>query len=86
MDDQTRNALVARLSEARERESTLGRRLLVHVSDIMRKGEQLPRTAPDALLPQAIVEMTAKGIGMTVIVDANDRILGIFTGELARGF
>ena len=63
----------------------LGRKLLVHVADIMRKGEQLPRTAPDALLPQAIVEMTAKGIGMTVIVDANDRILGIFTdGDLRR--
>jgi arabinose-5-phosphate isomerase len=63
----------------------LGRRLLVHVSDIMRKGDQLPRNAPDALLPEAIVEMTAKVIGMTAIVDKDDRLLGIFTdGDLRR--
>jgi len=63
----------------------LGRRLLVHVADIMRKGERLPRTSPDALLPQAIVEMTAKGIGMTIVVDAGDKLLGIFTdGDLRR--
>src|SRR6202162_4741646 len=58
---------------------SLGRRLLVHVSDIMRKGEQLPRNSPDTLLPDAIVEMTKKGIGMTCIVDAGDKLLGIFT-------
>ena len=63
----------------------LGRRLLVHVSDIMRKGAQLPRTAPDALLPEAIVEMSKKGIGMTAIVDERDRLMGIFTdGDLRR--
>ena len=63
----------------------LGRRLLVHVADIMRKGEQLPRNAPDAMLPEAIVEMTKKGIGMTCIVDAGDKLLGIFTdGDLRR--
>jgi arabinose-5-phosphate isomerase len=63
----------------------LGRKLLVHVADIMRKGAQLPRTAPDALLPEAIIEMTAKGIGMTCVVDADDRLLGIFTdGDLRR--
>jgi arabinose-5-phosphate isomerase len=63
----------------------LGRRLLVHVADIMRKGDRLPRTAPGALLPQAIVEMTAKGIGMTIVVDADDKVLGIFTdGDLRR--
>ena len=64
---------------------TLGRRLLVHVADVMRKGEQLPRNAPDALLPEALVEMSRKGIGMTCIVDADDRLLGIFTdGDLRR--
>jgi arabinose-5-phosphate isomerase len=64
---------------------SLGRRLLVHVSDIMRKGEQLPRNSPDTLLPDAIVEMTKKGIGMTCIVDAGDKLLGIFTdGDLRR--
>ncbi|HYC35708.1 MAG TPA: KpsF/GutQ family sugar-phosphate isomerase [Usitatibacter sp.] len=64
---------------------SLGRRLLVHVGDIMRKGEQLPRTAPDALLPEAIMEMTKKQIGMTAVVDKDDRLLGIFTdGDLRR--
>ena len=64
----------------------LGRKLLVHVSDIMRKGDQLPRNRPDdTLLPQAILEMTAKGIGMTAVVDADDKLLGIFTdGDLRR--
>jgi arabinose-5-phosphate isomerase len=64
---------------------SLGRRLLVHVSDIMRKGEQLPKNSPDTLLPEAIIEMSAKGIGMTTIVDADDKVLGIFTdGDLRR--
>jgi arabinose-5-phosphate isomerase len=64
---------------------SLGRRLLVHVGDIMRKGEQLPKNSPDALLPEAIVEMSKKGIGMTAIVDDDDRLLGIFTdGDLRR--
>ena len=63
----------------------LGRRLLVHVSDIMRKGDRLPRTALQALLPEAIVEISRKGIGMTAIVDDEDRLLGIFTdGDLRR--
>jgi arabinose-5-phosphate isomerase len=63
----------------------LGRKLLVHVADIMRKGEQLPRNGPDALLPDAILEMSAKGIGMTAIVDAGGKLLGIFTdGDLRR--
>ena len=64
----------------------LGRRLLVHVSDIMRKGDQLPRNRPDdLLLPNALDEMSRKGIGMTCIVDADDRLLGIFTdGDLRR--
>ena len=64
---------------------TLGRRLLVHVSDIMRKGDGLPRNGPDTLLPAAILEMSAKGIGMTTVVDGEDRLLGIFTdGDLRR--
>jgi arabinose-5-phosphate isomerase len=64
---------------------SLGRRLLVHVRDIMRKGEQLPKNSPDTLLPEAIIEMSNKGIGMTAIVDRDDRLLGIFTdGDLRR--
>jgi len=64
----------------------LGRKLLVHVSDIMRKGDQLPRNAPgDPLLPNALDEMSKKGIGMTCVVDADDRLLGIYTdGDLRR--
>jgi len=64
----------------------LGRKLLVHVSDIMRKGAQLPKNRPeDTLLPQAILEMTNKGIGMTAVVDADEKLLGIFTdGDLRR--
>ena len=64
----------------------LGRRLLVHVSDIMRKGDQLPRSAvSDPVLPDALDEMSRKGIGMTCVVDADDRLLGIFTdGDLRR--
>ncbi len=64
---------------------TLGRRLLVHVSDIMRKGEQLPKNSPGTMLPQVILEMSRKGIGMTCIVDTDDRLLGIYTdGDLRR--
>jgi arabinose-5-phosphate isomerase len=64
----------------------LGRRLLVHVADIMRKGDQLPRSRPDdLLLPTALDEMSKKGIGMTAIVDDRDKLMGIFTdGDLRR--
>jgi arabinose-5-phosphate isomerase len=63
----------------------LGRRLLVHVADIMRKGGALPTSSPGTLLPEAIVEMSRKGIGMTCIVDGAGTLLGIFTdGDLRR--
>ena len=65
---------------------TLGRRLLVHVGDIMRKGEQLPRNVPgDALLPTVLEEISRKGIGMTCVVDGTQKLLGVFTdGDLRR--
>ncbi|HLX24241.1 MAG TPA: KpsF/GutQ family sugar-phosphate isomerase [Usitatibacter sp.] len=64
---------------------SLGRKLLVHVADIMRKGEQLPKNSPDALLPEVILMMSRMGIGMTCIVDAKDKLLGIYTdGDLRR--
>lgn len=64
---------------------TLGRRLLLHVADVMRTGTQLPRVAPAAPLRDGLLEMTAKGLGMTTIVDASDRLLGVFTdGDLRR--
>jgi arabinose-5-phosphate isomerase len=64
----------------------LGRRLLVHVADIMRKGDQLPVSrAEDPVLPTALKEMSDKGIGMTAVVDAQGKLLGIFTdGDLRR--
>jgi arabinose-5-phosphate isomerase len=63
----------------------LGRKLLVHVSDIMRKGGMLPVSAPETLLPEAIIEMSRKGIGMTTILDRDGKLLGIFTdGDLRR--
>jgi arabinose-5-phosphate isomerase len=63
----------------------LGRRLLVHVADIMRKGGELPKNAPGTMLPAVILEMSKKGIGMTCIVDPQDKLLGIYTdGDLRR--
>lgn len=64
---------------------TLGRRLLTHVNDVMRAGEQVPRVAEDASLAVAILAMTKGGMGMTAVVDGDDRLIGIFTdGDLRR--
>jgi len=64
---------------------SLGRRLLLHVEDVMRKGDDLPRVGPDALLREGLLEMSRKGLGMTTIVDAAGHVLGIFTdGDLRR--
>ena len=64
---------------------TLGRRLLIHVSDIMHTGDQIPRVNESAILSEALVEMSQKGLGVTTIVDNDDHVLGIFTdGDLRR--
>ena len=64
---------------------TLGRRLLCHVSDIMHKGDKIPRVDKQATVSTALLEMSRKGLGMTAVVDANDQLLGIFTdGDLRR--
>ena len=64
---------------------TLGRRLLLKISDLMHTGARVPKVGPDATLSQALLEMTRKGLGMTAIVDAQGRALGIFTdGDLRR--
>jgi arabinose-5-phosphate isomerase len=64
---------------------SLGRRLFLRVADIMRRGEELPRIAPTATLAQGLLEMSRKGLGMTVVVDAADAVLGVFTdGDLRR--
>ncbi|MDD5298866.1 MAG: KpsF/GutQ family sugar-phosphate isomerase [Gallionella sp.] len=64
---------------------SLGRRLLTHVRDIMRSGERLPMVREDAMLSDAILEISRKGVGMTAIVDAGQHVLGIYTdGDLRR--
>ncbi len=65
----------------------LGRRLLVHVADVMRSGEQVPSVMQGAALSEGLLEMSRKGLGMTAIVDADGRPAGIFTdGDLRRAF
>jgi arabinose-5-phosphate isomerase len=64
---------------------TLGRQLLLHVEQIMRTGEAMPRVGPRTRLGEGLLEMSRKGLGMTVIVDDDGRILGVFTdGDLRR--
>ena len=63
----------------------LGRKLLTHVSDVMRAGEAVPRVALTASFSDLMREMSAKGLGATAVVDAQDGVLGIFTdGDLRR--
>jgi len=63
----------------------LGRRLLLHVSDVMRSGEDIPAVTPDTSLREGLLEMSRKGLGMTAIIDGTRRVLGIFTdGDLRR--
>ena len=63
----------------------LGRKLLTHVGDVMRAGDAAPRVALDAGFSALMREMSAKGLGATAIVDAQQRVLGIFTdGDLRR--
>jgi arabinose-5-phosphate isomerase len=64
---------------------TLGRRLLLHISDIMHTGDAIPKVHQDALLKEALVEMSNKGLGMTAVVDDAEHVVGIFTdGDLRR--
>jgi arabinose-5-phosphate isomerase len=64
---------------------TLGRKLLLHVADVMRRGDELPRVTSAAPLEQGLVEMSRKGLGMTSVLDDQGRLLGVFTdGDLRR--
>lgn len=64
---------------------SLGRRLLVHVRDVMHAGNELPSVSETALLPLALLEMTSKGLGMTAVVDDAQHVVGIITdGDLRR--
>jgi len=63
----------------------LGRRLLTHVSDVMRTGESIPSVPEAASFFDVLLEMSRKGMGMSAIVDSNRKVLGIFTdGDLRR--
>src|ERR1700721_2410838 len=63
----------------------LGRGLLLHVEDIMRRGDSLPRVGPETPVAEGLLEMTRKGLGMTAVLDDGQRVVGIFTdGDLRR--
>jgi arabinose-5-phosphate isomerase len=64
---------------------SLGRRLLTHLNDVMRTGDNIPMVTADAGLTQLMREMSQKGLGATAVVDAHRHVLGIFTdGDLRR--
>ncbi len=64
---------------------TLGKQLLLHVEDVMRRGDELPRVGPDTPLSAGLLEMSRKGLGMTTVVDPDQKLLGVFTdGDLRR--
>lgn len=66
---------------------SLGRRLLIHVADLMRTGDNIPQVPANASLSQGLLEMSRKGLGLTAIVDAGNKPVGIFTdGDLRRAF
>jgi arabinose-5-phosphate isomerase len=63
----------------------LGRRLLLHITDIMHAGDEVPRVHADASISEALVEMSHKRLGMTAIVDDAGRLIGLYTdGDLRR--
>ena len=63
----------------------LGRQLLLRVSDVMASGSEIPKVSASAVLIDALYEMTAKGLGMTTVVNEHDHLAGVFTdGDLRR--
>ena len=63
----------------------LGRRLLLHITDVMHAGDDVPRVGPHATVSEALVEMSRKRLGMTAVVDDDGRLLGLYTdGDLRR--
>lgn len=63
----------------------LGRRLLLHITDVMHSGDDVPRVRANATLSEALVEMSRKRLGITAVVDADNRLLGLYTdGDLRR--
>ena len=63
----------------------LGRRLLLHITDVMHAGDEVPRTRAGATVSEALVEMSRKRLGMTAVVDGDGTLLGLYTdGDLRR--
>jgi arabinose-5-phosphate isomerase len=63
----------------------LGRRLLTHVTDVMRTGEAVPSVPESASFFDVLLEMSRKGMGMAAVVDSNGKVTGIYTdGDLRR--
>ena len=64
---------------------SLGKRLLLHVSDVMHQDDRVPKVDDTATVSEALLEMSNKGLGMTAIVDRDNKVLGIYTdGDLRR--
>ena len=64
---------------------SLGRKLVLNVSDVMRSGDEVPRVSETTPVIEGLMEMTSKGLGMTAVAAADGRLLGIFTdGDLRR--
>jgi arabinose-5-phosphate isomerase len=63
----------------------LGRRLLLHISDVMHVGDDVPRVTGEATLDEALLEISRKRLGVTAVVDGDGRLLGLYTdGDLRR--
>jgi len=63
----------------------LGRKLLLHISEVMHSGDEIPRVTEQSTISQAIVEISRKRLGMSAIVDATGRVTGVYTdGDLRR--
>ena len=64
---------------------SLGRKLLTHVSDVMRTGADVPQVEPNAVFSDLMREMSRKGLGLSAVIDADHHVVGIFTdGDLRR--
>jgi arabinose-5-phosphate isomerase len=64
---------------------SLGKRLLLRLTDIMHQGERLPKVSEKALIKDALIEMSLKGLGMTAVTNNNNELIGLFTdGDLRR--
>ncbi len=64
---------------------SLGKRLLLKVEDLMHTGSEIPKVLPNTLMKDVVIEISSKRLGMTTVVDEDDRLLGVITdGDLRR--